>query len=282
MQIPSTRRHFLAQSGLGLTALASLLDDDLAPTTAGCPACRTTPTAKRVIYLFQSGAPVADGPVRLQAAAGRPARHGAARLDPPGPAADRHDRRRRTAFPVAPSHVPASPSTARAAPGSASCCRTRRSVADELCFIKSMHTEAINHDPAITFFQTGAQLAGPAEHRLLARLRPGQREPRPARLRRPDLAGHRQPHRPAALRPPLGQRLPAVASTRASSSAPAATRCSTCRTPPASTPPTRRRHARRPGRAQPAAARRDRRPRDRHAHRPVRDGLPHADVACRS
>jgi hypothetical protein len=33
-------------------------------------------------------------------------------------------------------------------------------VVDELCFIRSMHTEAINHDPAITFFQTGAQLAG--------------------------------------------------------------------------------------------------------------------------
>ena len=33
-------------------------------------------------------------------------------------------------------------------------------VADELCFIRSMHTEAINHDPAVTFFQTGAQLAG--------------------------------------------------------------------------------------------------------------------------
>jgi hypothetical protein len=33
-------------------------------------------------------------------------------------------------------------------------------VADELCFIKSMHTEAINHDPAITFFQTGSQQAG--------------------------------------------------------------------------------------------------------------------------
>src|ERR1043166_4913156 len=28
-------------------------------------------------------------------------------------------------------------------------------MADELCFIKSLHTEAINHDPAITFFQTG-------------------------------------------------------------------------------------------------------------------------------
>src|SRR5204863_4120220 len=29
-------------------------------------------------------------------------------------------------------------------------------MADELCFVKSMHTEAINHDPAITFFQTGS------------------------------------------------------------------------------------------------------------------------------
>ncbi|MFN9915906.1 MAG: DUF1501 domain-containing protein, partial [Pirellulaceae bacterium] len=33
-------------------------------------------------------------------------------------------------------------------------------VADDLCFVKSMHTEAINHDPAITFLQTGFQLAG--------------------------------------------------------------------------------------------------------------------------
>ena len=33
-------------------------------------------------------------------------------------------------------------------------------IADELCFIHSLHTEAINHDPAITFFQTGHQLAG--------------------------------------------------------------------------------------------------------------------------
>ena len=33
-------------------------------------------------------------------------------------------------------------------------------VADELCFVKSMYTEAINHDPAITFLQTGSQLPG--------------------------------------------------------------------------------------------------------------------------
>jgi hypothetical protein len=34
------------------------------------------------------------------------------------------------------------------------------SKADQWCMIRSMHTEAINHDPAITFFQTGSQLAG--------------------------------------------------------------------------------------------------------------------------
>ena len=33
-------------------------------------------------------------------------------------------------------------------------------ISDELCYIHSMHTEAINHDPAITFFQTGSQQAG--------------------------------------------------------------------------------------------------------------------------
>nr|WP_282777247.1 DUF1501 domain-containing protein [Phaeodactylibacter xiamenensis] len=33
-------------------------------------------------------------------------------------------------------------------------------IADELCIVKSMYTEAINHDPAITFFQTGSQQPG--------------------------------------------------------------------------------------------------------------------------
>ena len=31
---------------------------------------------------------------------------------------------------------------------------------DDLCIVRSMYTEAINHDPAITFFQTGSQLSG--------------------------------------------------------------------------------------------------------------------------
>jgi hypothetical protein len=34
------------------------------------------------------------------------------------------------------------------------------SMVDDLCFIRSMHTDAINHDPAITFFQTGSEIAG--------------------------------------------------------------------------------------------------------------------------
>ncbi len=35
-----------------------------------------------------------------------------------------------------------------------------RKIVDDICLIRSMHTEAINHDPAITFLQTGAQLPG--------------------------------------------------------------------------------------------------------------------------
>lgn len=34
------------------------------------------------------------------------------------------------------------------------------SIADDICVVRSLYTEAINHDPAITFFQTGSQIAG--------------------------------------------------------------------------------------------------------------------------
>jgi hypothetical protein len=33
-------------------------------------------------------------------------------------------------------------------------------IVDDLCIVRSMYTDAINHDPAITFFQTGSQIAG--------------------------------------------------------------------------------------------------------------------------
>ncbi|MFO0964953.1 MAG: DUF1501 domain-containing protein [Gemmataceae bacterium] len=64
-------------------------------------------------------------------------------------------------------------------------------VADDLCFIKSMHTEAINHDPAITSSSQRLRPAGPAWAPGFA-YGLGEREPRPARLHRPHLAGHRK------------------------------------------------------------------------------------------
>lgn len=50
---------------------------------------------------------------------------------------------------------------------------------DDLCVIKTVTTEAINHDPAITYIQTGFQNPRPAVRRFLAQLRPGQRQRKP-------------------------------------------------------------------------------------------------------
>ena len=47
-------------------------------------------------------------------------------------------------------------------------------VVDDICIIKSLHTEAINHDPAITFFSIGTSTAGQAQYRRMAELRPGK------------------------------------------------------------------------------------------------------------
>ena len=77
-------------------------------------------------------------------------------------------------------------------------------VADELTFIKSTFTEAINHDPAVTFLQTGADRGTP-EHGLVGGLRTGVGEPGPAGVRGDDFAG-RGRQRTAALRPPCGAR----------------------------------------------------------------------------
>ena len=158
-----TRRHFLrgAGAGVGLAALASLLSDDLraAPASGGLPGLpHHRPRAKRVIYLFQSGAPsqidLFDHKPKLAGLSGKEL-----------PDSVRRGQRltgmtaTQDSFPVAPSrfrfarHGHSGAWVSELLPHTAQ-------VADELCFIKSMHTEAINHDPAVTFFQTGAQLAG--------------------------------------------------------------------------------------------------------------------------
>ena len=165
-----TRRTFLTRSaaGLGCMALASLMPSR-ATAAAADPSSQAVrgavadwphfPTkAKRVIYLFQSGAPsqmdLFDPKPKL-----------ADRRGEDLPDSIRQGQRLTTMtsgqknFPVAPSmfkfaqHGQSGAWLSELMPHLAT-------VVDELAFIRTMHTEAINHDPAITFFQTGRQLAG--------------------------------------------------------------------------------------------------------------------------
>ena len=160
-----TRRHFfgLTSAGIGTAVLASLLDQELraqeGTAAGGLPGLpHFEPKAKRVIYLFQSGAPsqmdLFDYKAKLTEIYGTEL-----------PESVRMGQRltgmtaTQETFPVTPSRFQFSRHGKCGAWVSELLPNTAQ-VADELCFVKSMHTEAINHDPAITFFQTGAQLAG--------------------------------------------------------------------------------------------------------------------------
>ena len=163
------RRYFFrrASATVGTAALAHLLKEDLfgsAAETAGAASGglpglpHFAPKAKRVIYLFQSGAPsqldLFDHKPQLQ-------KRRATEL----PDSIRQGQRltamtaTQTSFPIAPTifdfrqHGQSGAWISELMPHTAK-------VADELCFIKTAHTEAINHDPGVTFFQTGFQLAG--------------------------------------------------------------------------------------------------------------------------
>jgi hypothetical protein len=158
-----TRRHFFGRAGVGAAALASLLNDDvaaqLAPVAGGLPGLpHFRPTARRVIYLFQSGAPsqmdLFDYKPGLEGLRGSELPSSIRRGQRLTAMTATQDR-----FPVAPSRFRFARHGRSGAWVSELLPHTAR-VADELCFVKSMHTEAINHDPAITFFQSGAQLAG--------------------------------------------------------------------------------------------------------------------------
>ena len=161
-----TRRHFFhrAAAGIGTAALASLLNPQLSSSQAaaarggvlGQP--HFTPKAKRVIYLFQSGAPS-----QMDLYDYKPMLAGLRATELPDSVRMGQRLTGMTAgqesFPVAPSIFRFRQYGQSGAWISELLPHTAR-VADELCFVKSLHTEAINHDPAITFFQTGAQLAG--------------------------------------------------------------------------------------------------------------------------
>ena len=68
--------------------------------------------------------------------------------------------------------------------GFPSCCPIRPEMVDDIAIIRTMHTEAINHEPAITYLQTGLHDCGQALHRLLDGLRVRQHGSRSADLRR--------------------------------------------------------------------------------------------------
>ena len=155
-----TRRHFFSSSskGIGIAALSSLLADD-AKAADGLPGLPHFPaTAKRVIYLFQHGAPS-----QLDLFDHKP---GLAKLRGTDlPDSVRKGQRLtgmtayQTTFPTAPSIFRFDRSGQSGLELSELLPYTKK-IADDICVIRSLQTDAINHDPAVTFFQTGFQLAG--------------------------------------------------------------------------------------------------------------------------
>ncbi|MEI6247692.1 MAG: DUF1501 domain-containing protein [Verrucomicrobiota bacterium] len=156
-----SRRTFLKQSagGIGLAALGSILGPSAfagKPEVTGFPNFK--PKAKKIIYLFQSGAPS-----QMDLFDPKPgmAKFRAQDL----PASIRQGQRLTTmtsgqkTFPVAPS-IFNFKQYGQSGMWFSEVMPHMASKADEWCMVRSMFTEAINHDPAITFMQTGSQLAG--------------------------------------------------------------------------------------------------------------------------
>lgn len=160
------RRHFLQQTGTGLGAAAlSLLGTASSHAASSTPAAvgvpgipHHKPTAKRVIYLFQSGAP---SQIELFDPKPDLSRIHMSEL----PDEIRMGQRltgmtaNQDKFPVVQSMFGFKP-YGQSGTEFGDLLPHTGSIADDLCLIRSMHTDAINHDPAITFIQTGSQLAG--------------------------------------------------------------------------------------------------------------------------
>jgi len=160
-----TRRHFFSRTstGLGTMALAQLLSSD-APAQAATGLggvlqnFHFPPRAKRVIYLFMSG-----GPSQIDLWDHKPLlnQNNGQEL----PASVRMGQRltgmsgNQSTLPLAGSVFKFKQHGQSGAWVSELLPHTARNV-DDMCIIHTMHTEAINHDPAITLFQTGFQMAG--------------------------------------------------------------------------------------------------------------------------
>jgi len=144
-----------------MAALAQLLGEDLLANEAsgGIPGLpHFQPTAKRVIYLFQSG-----GPSQIELFDYKPMLEKWSGTDLPESV--RNGQRltgmtaAQTSFPLVPSPFKFAQHGSSGTWVSELLPETAKMV-DDLCVIKSMYTEQINHDPATTFAMTGFQLAG--------------------------------------------------------------------------------------------------------------------------
>ena len=155
-----TRRLFFQRSGitLGSAALASLLREDATAYDSPSPLPHFPAKAKRVIYLCQSG-----GPSQMDLFDHKPKL--TERFDQDLPESVIRGQRLTTMtsgqkrFPVAPSAFKFQRHGQSGAWVSELMPHTAR-ITDRLCFVRSMHTDAINHDPAITFLQTGSERPG--------------------------------------------------------------------------------------------------------------------------
>lgn len=155
------RRNFLgsAGKGVGLAALASLLgrESGAGDGLLGFP--NFAPRAKRVIYLFQSG-----GPPQMDLYDYKPLLDKVHQQEVPESVFNGQRLTGMTAgqssFPVARSIFEFKQCGAGGAWLNTELMPHLATVTDDICFVKSLHTEAINHDPAITFFQSGFQIAG--------------------------------------------------------------------------------------------------------------------------
>lgn len=155
------RRAFLnhSASALGTAAIAGLLARDAkAQTNALNHLTHFAPKAKRVVYLFQSG-----GPSHLELLDYKPKLkkfHGTELPD-----SIRQGQRLtgmtsgQKSFPIIAPKFEFN-QAGKSGTWISSLLPYTAKVIDEICLIRSMHTEAINHDPAITFIQTGSQQPG--------------------------------------------------------------------------------------------------------------------------
>jgi hypothetical protein len=167
-RLAMTRRHFFRAGalGLGTAALATLMPERLlaAPrgnATGGLPGLpHFPPKAKRAIYLFMNG-----GPSQMDLFDYKPRMD--EWFDKDLPESIRMGQRLTTMtsgqarFPLAPSKFRFARHGRSGAWVSELLPWTARLV-DDLCIIKTMHTEAINHDPAVTLICTGSQIPGRA------------------------------------------------------------------------------------------------------------------------